>query len=154
MHNRFSTIIVLFGLLVFGPAMATNSSEYDIVINGARVIDPETGMDSVSNIAINGNIIAKIAADELIGKLEIDASGLVAAPGFIDLHVHGQDPYSEKIGVLDGRTSQLDLEAGAIPVSAYYEYKAGKSLTNYGASVGHAFARTLVLIWITRILPG
>ena len=33
----------------------------------------------------------------------------VAAPGFIDLHMHGQDPYSEKIGVLDGRTSQLDL---------------------------------------------
>lgn len=145
MKNSLSTFIVLFGLLVFGPAMAADCSEYDIVINGARVIDPETGLDSVSNIAITGNLIAKITPDDLVGKHEIDASGLIAAPGFIDLHVHGQDPYSEKLGVLDGRTSQLDLEAGAIPVSAYYEYKAGKSISNYGASVGHAFARTLVL---------
>jgi len=125
--------------------MATHASEYDIVIKGARVIDPETGLDQISNIAITGKEIAAVTPDDLSGKREIDARGLVAAPGFIDLHVHGQDPYSEKIGVLDGRTSQLDLEAGAIPVSAYYDYKAGKSITNYGTSVGHAFARTLVM---------
>ena len=120
-------------------------SIYDIVIVGARAVDPESGRDAVANIGINGNEIAVITDDSISGSIQIDGSGLVAGPGFIDLHAHGQDAYSERISVLDGRTSQLELEAGALPVSSYYEYKAGRSVANYGASVGHVSARVLVM---------
>ena len=119
--------------------------KYDIVISNARVIDPETGFDEVSNIGISGKEIKTITSEKISGKKEINANGLIAAPGFIDHHAHGQDPYSTKLGVLDGKTTQLDLEAGALPVSKFYDYKKGKGISNYGVSVGHAFARTVVL---------
>jgi hypothetical protein len=139
-------LIHVLGLTASEPGMgATAPPEYDIVFKGARVIDPETGLDSISNIAIKGKLIAAITPKDITGKTVFHAHGLIAAPGFIDLHAHGQDPYSEKLGVLDGKTSQLDLEAGALPVSSYYAYKNKKSISNYGASVGHAFARVLVM---------
>lgn len=139
----FTVIFISLSGCIHTPEKMAN--DFDIVINGARVIDPETGMDKISNIGIKGREISIITSDEISGRRTIDAHGLIAAPGFIDLHVHGQDPYSTKIGVLDGRTSQLDLEAGALPVADYYDYKAGKSISNYGTSVGHAFARVLVM---------
>ena len=134
-----------FGLFAGGCSQELKTENFDIVIRGARVIDPETGLDMISNIGIKGNEIAAITPEEISGSRVIDAQGLIAAPGFIDFHMHGQDPYSEKLGILDGRTSQLDLEGGSIPVSAYYEYKDGNSISNYGTSVGHAFARVLIL---------
>jgi len=41
------------------------------------------------------------------------------------------------VSIYDGRTTQLDLEAGALPVSSYYKAKKGISLSNYGVSVSH-----------------
>jgi hypothetical protein len=114
---------------------------YDLVITGARVIDPETMLDEVRNIGINGKEIAIVTRDEISGAKIINAAGLIAAPGFIDLHAHGQDPYSEKVAIFDGRTTQMDLEAGALPLADYFAYKEGVSLSNYGVSVSHAGAR-------------
>jgi N-acyl-D-aspartate/D-glutamate deacylase len=147
MKRHFYILVALssLGLLASGCSQDDKPADFDIVIQGARVVDPESGLDTVSNIAIKGNVIAAIMPEDISGRENIDAKGLIAAPGFIDLHVHGQDPYSEKLGVLDGKTSQLDLEAGALPVADYYEYKRNKSITNYGASVGHAFARVRVM---------
>ena len=104
-------------------------ADYDLVILSARVVDPETMLDQVRNIGITGTEIAVITADAITGREQIDASGLIAAPGFIDVHAHGQDPYSEKVSIFDGRTTQMDLEGGALPVPEYYEAKAGISLS-------------------------
>jgi hypothetical protein len=130
---------------VAGCTQEDAGSSYDTVIVGARVIDPESGMDAIANIGIIGGEIATITEEPIDGSNVLDASGLVAAPGFVDLHAHGQDAYSERIAILDGRTSQLELEAGALPVSKYYEYKEGRSIANYGASVSHVSARVLVM---------
>lgn len=121
------------------------AQDYDLVIRGARVVDPETMLDQVRNIGITGKQIAVVTPDAIRGKDVIDASGLIAAPGFIDLHAHGQDPYSEKVSIFDGRTTQMDLEGGALPVSEYLAAKAGVSLSNYGTSVGHSSARLLLM---------
>jgi hypothetical protein len=147
MKVRLSVITATLILAGTFTAAAQQSSPplHDIVITGARVVDPQSGTDRVANIGIDANEISTITTEAIRGDQQIDASGLIAAPGFIDLHVHGQDAYSERIGILDGRTSQLDLEAGALPVSSFYRYKAGKSIANYGASVGHTFARVLVM---------
>ncbi|MDR1047773.1 MAG: amidohydrolase family protein, partial [Treponema sp.] len=61
---------------------------YDMVIAGARVIDPETGTDEILNTGINGGSIAALSRNSLEGKREIDGGGLILAPGFIDLHTH------------------------------------------------------------------
>src|SRR5688572_30319940 len=68
--------------------------EYDLVLQGGRVIDPESGLDGVRNVGIQAGKIAAVSASPLKGRATIDASGLVVAPGFIDMHAHGQDPYS------------------------------------------------------------
>ena len=136
--------ILLTTALLAGGASAQQAS-YDMVITGARVIDPETMLDEVRNIGINGKEIAIVTRAAISGAEVIDATGLIAAPGFIDLHAHGQDRYSEKVSILDGRTTQMDLEGGALPVSRYYAAKNGLSLANYGVSVGHSAARLLML---------
>jgi len=63
---------------------------YDIVIENGRVIDPGTGTDVVANVGIsNGRICAVVVPEQkLDGEMVIDASGLVVAPGFIDIHTH------------------------------------------------------------------
>ena len=59
---------------------------YDVVIHNARVMDPETHRDETGlNIGIRGKTIRAITHGTLKGRLEIDAAGRVAAPGFIDI---------------------------------------------------------------------
>ena len=65
---------------------------YDILLQRGRVMDPESGVDAVRNIGINGKKIVVISTRPLRGTIEVEATGLVIAPGFIDLHSHGQTP--------------------------------------------------------------
>src|SRR5215471_15786427 len=66
-------------------ATSQAAGEYDVVYVGARAIDPEKGLD---DIRISGGKIVAISTERLQGRRTIDAHGLVAAPGFIDLHSH------------------------------------------------------------------
>lgn len=117
------------------------AQDYDIVILNGRVMDPETNFDTVANVGINNGYITKITSDTLDGARVIDATGHVVAPGFIDFHSHGQDPFTTKVSLRGGVTSPLELEVGASPVSEFYEAREGKSQANYGVSAGHAAAR-------------
>lgn len=123
----------------------------DLLITGGRVIDPETGLDGVRNVAVtDGTIVAVTAAsaDEPAPRARrtIDAAGLVLAPGFIDLHSHAQSITGHRLQALDGVTTALDLEAGALPVAASYAaaVEQGRPL-NFGFSAAWASARMQVL---------
>src|SRR5205807_6886151 len=59
---------------------------------------------------------------------------LVVAPGFIDLHSHGQDSVNYKFLAHDGVTTALELELGTYPVAPWYAKREGKSLINFGVS--------------------
>lgn len=114
---------------------------YDVVIFNGRVMDPESGLDAVRNVGIQGGKVTAISTDLLSGKSVIDAAGLVVSPGFIDLHCHGQDAENYRIKAMDGVTTALEMEVGVWPVRAWYAARQGKALINYGASVGHIPAR-------------
>lgn len=118
---------------------------YDIVIRGGRVIDPESRLDAVRNVGLRGGRIAAISRGPLRGKQVIDARGLVVAPGFIDLHAHGQDDENYRLFALDGVTTALELEAGTENVAAFYAEREGKALINFGASASHIKARMSVM---------
>jgi N-acyl-D-aspartate/D-glutamate deacylase len=75
----------------------------------------------------------------------IDAAGHVVAPGFIDLHEHGQQEESYSMMVRDGVTSALELEVGTADVAPWYAAREAGQLVNYGVSVGHIQARMKVL---------
>ena len=63
------------------------------IIKNGRVIDPASGTDRTADVLIAGGRIAGVAPDLSAPGAEIfDASGLVVAPGFIDMHVHLREP--------------------------------------------------------------
>ncbi|WP_204115710.1 amidohydrolase family protein [Shimia biformata] len=125
--------------------IAASAQDFDVVILNGRVMDPETGFDQIANVGINNGFITRITADAIEGKRAIDATGHVVAPGFIDGHSHAQDPFGHRLYLRDGVTTAMDLELGAYPISDYYEFWEGKAQINYGASVGHPWARMSVL---------
>src|ERR1044072_2974329 len=64
-----------------------------IVIKNGRGIDPASGTDRVADVLIVDGRIAGVAPNLSSPKAEVyDASGMVVAPGFIDMHVHLRDP--------------------------------------------------------------
>jgi len=131
-------------------AYAQRSEVYDLVIEGGRVIDPDTGLDAVRNVGIRSDRIAEITDEPLQGREVIDASGLVVAPGFIDLHAHGQTNEANEYQVHDGVTTALDLESGRQFLSSWLESRTGRALINFGASVRHAWVRTMVMGRLAR----
>ena len=127
------------------PRSAADQGAFDVVISGGRVMDPESGLDAERNVGIRDGKIVEISEKPLQGKQSIDAQGLVVAPGFIDLHQHGQEPRNYEFQAHDGVTTSLELEAGTADVSAWYAQRAGKSLINFGVSAGHIPVRMRVM---------
>ena len=121
------------------------AQDYDIVILGGRVMDPETGMDAIKNVGISGDRIVEISDEQLIGKQSIDASGLVVAPGFIDLHVHGMTNAAHAYQARDGVTTALELEGGRPFLKDWLDSKKGNTIVNYGATVPHSVLRALAM---------
>lgn len=119
---------------------------YDITIHGGRVIDPETGFDAVADLAISGDRIAAIAPDLPPGRRSYDATGRIVAPGFIDIHAHGQSIAADRMQAFDGVTTALELEIGALPVGAWYDHQATqRRVLNYGTAAAWIFARKTVI---------
>lgn len=135
---------ILWGLAPLFCGSLLFAQQYDIVIAGGRVIDPESKTDAVRNVGIQNGRITKISEAPLQGRRAIDAAGLVVAPGFIDLHQHGQDLPSERVKAFDGVTTALEMEIGAPDVAEFLRSKEGHSLIHYGTTASHLAARALV----------
>ena len=88
---------------------------YDVVLRGGRVIDPESGLDAVRDVAIAGDRVAAVGTGLPPGRQEADVAGQVVTAGFVDLHSHAHDLGSARLQVADGVTTALELEAGATP---------------------------------------
>ncbi len=129
--------------LVFLGTLAA-AQQYDIVIEGGRVMDPETNLDAIRNVGIRGGKIARISSKTMAGKRVVHAAGLVVAPGFIDLHQHGQDLASERVKAFDGVTTALEMEIGAPDVAQFLKSTDGHSLIHYGTTASHLAARALI----------
>ena len=117
----------------------------ELVVAGGRVIDPQSGLDDVRHLGIRDGTVVAVSETPLTGTTVVDAEGLVVAPGFIDLHAHGQDPTSSRYQAMDGVTTALELEIGAFPIDRWYARRGGASLINYGASASHQAARIRAL---------
>src|SRR5258707_5853007 len=136
---------LIFSLLFLAlTTTIVSAQQFDLVLEGGRVLDPETGVDAVRNVGIGDGKIVRISSEALSGRRVIRASGLVVAPGFIDLHQHGQDLASQRVKALDGVTTALELEIGAPDVAQFLKAKEGHSLIHYGTAASHVAARALV----------
>jgi N-acyl-D-aspartate/D-glutamate deacylase len=145
-HTMRRRLIAFLATAFLGPSLVhAQARAHDIVIRNGRVIDPESGLDAVRSLGIRGGKIAAVSRGTLQGREVIDARGLVVAPGFIDLHVHGQNDENYRVYAMDGVTTALELEVGVGDVPDFYSSHDGKALINYGASAGHIRARMAVM---------
>ena len=119
----------------------------DLVVAGGRVIDPESGLDAIRTVGVAAGRIVAITeeASPSTARETIDARGLVVAPGFIDLHTHGHDSVNYEFQARDGVTTTLELEIGTYPVAPWYAAREGRTLINFGTTVGHVGARRALL---------
>ena len=108
----------------------------DLIITNGRVIDPERYLDDVRNIGIRDGRIVTVTRDKLSGEQNVDAQGLIVAPGFIDCHSHGQNNLADRVHAFDGVTTVLELEAGILPVGRWYDIQAkNRRVLNYGLTL-------------------
>ena len=149
-------------LLLFVVALASScrlggvgpTRPYDLVIRGGRVMDPESGLDAVRHLGIAEGKIAAVSPEPLAGYAVLDAGGQVVAPGFIDLHAHGQDDENYRLRAADGVTTALELEVGTGDVERFYGERSGRTVINYGASIGHLPVRMAVMGEPPTFLPA
>jgi len=145
-------ILLIISALML-PALPNSQAAYDLVILNGRVIDPESKTDAIRNLGISNGVIRAITSTKLQGRTVIDARGLVVAPGFIDLHQHGQDEENYRFKAMDGVTTALELEVGTGDIDAWYAQREQKSLINYGVSAGHLAARMAAMHEPIKFLP-
>ena len=90
------------------PAPATT-----LIVRGARLLDPRTGLDSTRDLVVRNGEIAELAepgsAPEIDGAEVVDGSGLLGVPAFVDPHVHFRVP---------GQEHKEDLETGTRSAAA------------------------------------
>jgi N-acyl-D-aspartate/D-glutamate deacylase len=146
-------ILLLMAFLPIAMASVLSARQYDLVILNGHVMDPESGLDATRHIGITGGKIRAVSAKPLTGKQTIDAKGLVVAPGFIDIHSHGQDDENYRFKARDGVTTALEMEVGAWPIDAWYKSREGKALVNFGATAGHIPAQMAVMKDTGTFLP-
>jgi N-acyl-D-aspartate/D-glutamate deacylase len=147
-----AAIFLLGSMAVAAPMCAQDN--YDVVIINGRVMDPESGLDAVRNVGILAGKVRAISTGPLVGKVKIDAKNLVVAPGFIDLHQHGQDAQNDKVKAADGVTTSLELEVGVADVDSWYAAREKNALINFGASIGHIPVRMAVMHDPGSFLPS
>ena len=154
MLKHMIVCLLLVGLAV--PLLSTSvaNQAYDVVILNGRVIDPESRLDAVRNIGISGGTIRAVTTARLNGRIAIDAKGLVVSPGFIDLHQHGQNEENYRFKAMDGVTTALELEVGTGDIDRWYAERDGKTLINFGVSIGHLAARMAAMRDPVEFLPS
>jgi dihydroorotase len=118
--------------------MADRQPPYDLVLTGARVCDPASGLDRLCDLAVQGDRIAALGPDLAShAKERIDLAGRIVTPGWVDLHVHvfewmttfGLPP--DDAGVHSGVTTAVDQGgSGAWTIPAFKHYIAERAQTD------------------------
>ncbi|MDH2412903.1 amidohydrolase family protein [Nocardioides sp. CER19] len=122
-----------------------------LILRGGRVVDPRSGTEQVGDVAVEGGRVVAVGPSLAHpGATEVDVSGLVVGPGFVDLHSHVHSIAGQRLQALDGVTATLDLEAGLMPVEKAYARAAadGRPL-HYGFSASWGDARAAVHLGVT-----
>lgn len=97
------------------------AQQYDLLIKNGRVIDPKNNIDAKMDVAISDGKVAKVARDIPVvqSKKNIDATGLIVAPGLIDIHTHvfvGSKPDTFADGINSVSADDFSFKSGVTTV--------------------------------------
>jgi N-acyl-D-aspartate/D-glutamate deacylase len=142
-------------IAVAGAAPAeTSDHTFELVLSGGRVIDPESGFDGTADVGIDGPTITAISTDApLRGVRNLDVSGRVVSPGFVDNMSYEPNPYGIWFKIADGVTTALGLHginAEAEPFFDTYGSDAQRPPCHYGGGFDQPHMRTLLGIGTTE----
>ena len=140
MLNRALIFIVLLFLALLGQRPAGQGQfRYDLLIAGGQVVDGTGAPARRADVAIKSGRIAEIGTiAKLYAREVIDASGLVVAPGFIDVHTHADDLIDHPRAENFVRMGVTTIVAGNCGSSALDVGKALTAIEQAGASVNFA----------------
>jgi N-acyl-D-amino-acid deacylase len=128
---------MLMTLLAITDGLTATAPEYDIVIRKGRVADGTGNPAFFADVAVRDSKVAAIGHIAGKGRQEIDASGLIVAPGFIDVHTHADEiaemPLAENF-VRMGVTTVVagNCGASALDIAGFYR---GVESTNVAVNV-------------------
>ncbi len=144
-------ISILMCLLSVGGATAQpgKTAAHDVVIRNGRVMDPETGLDAAGlNVGVRGRTIVAISRYPMRGRVEIDATGRVVAPGFIDILSYNPNGYGVWYKIADGVTTNLSMhgaEGTQGDMAAWYRtHEKQRPPVHFGGAFHYEAARTRV----------
>lgn len=140
------TILAIFLLLAF--PLFSRADNFDVIIRHGLIVDGTGNPGYHADVAVKDGRIAAIGKISGAAKEEIDAAGLVIAPGFIDVHTHADDvadfPLAEnflRMGVTSivvGNCGSSDLDIGKL----FQKIEATKVSLNVATLIGHNTVRS------------
>jgi N-acyl-D-amino-acid deacylase len=146
-HSFQSTIAIMLRVFLLLFALAAHAADFDLIIENAQIADGTGAPLKNGRIAIKGGRIAALGAFAGTAADTLDASGLVAAPGFIDVHTHSEDicriPVAENF-LRMGVTTIITGNCGnsRTDVAAFFrEIEAARPALNVGTLIGHGSVR-------------
>jgi N-acyl-D-aspartate/D-glutamate deacylase len=118
-------------------------ADLDVAIINGRVIDPETGLDETGyNVGVRGRMIIAVTRRKLTARKVIDATGLVVAPGFIDVLSYDPNGYGVWFKIADGVTTNLAMHGGAVRPGRWLDkFEKARPPVHFGAAFFYNSAR-------------
>lgn len=137
-------------VLLLAPLQAQQS--FDVVLRGGRVVDGTGAPARVADVGIRGGKIAAVGDLASASATEtLDVTGLVVAPGFIDVHTHADDIAKHPGAANFARMGVTTIVAGNCGSSAldlaqaFDEIRAARIAVNYASLIGHNTVRAAVM---------
>jgi len=147
--RTFTTSLILAAALL---TTGTAQQSFDVLIRGGRVVDGTGAPARRADVGINGGTIAAVGVlTAATGRTEIDATGQIVAPGFIDVHTHAdeiaQHPLAEHF-VRMGVTTVIAGNCGGSAddvAAAFAAIEKTRVAVNYATLFGHNTVRRAVM---------
>lgn len=118
---------------------------FDLVIENGRLMDPESGFDTLASLGVSGTRVAAIAAGSgqlLQGATRIDATGRVVSPGFIDILSYSPNNYGEWYKIADGVTTNLGMHGLDDRAADWFAaHRNGSAPLHFGGAYDNATVR-------------
>ena len=115
---------------------------FDLVIRNGRVVDPASGFDGLVDVGIDGSRITALSPVALTGREMIEASGLVVAPGFVDILSYEPNSFGAWLKIADGVTTNLAMHGVSSGAEFFFNEYEGVSPVHFGGAFNHHFMRS------------
>jgi len=138
----------VFAILI---PLCAHAQAYDLILRGGRVVDGTGNPAYFADVAIEGGRIVSMGKVRGEAKAELDASGLIVAPGFIDVHTHAEDidelPLAENFIRMGVTTLVLgNCGTSVLNVEDFFRRLEGTNVSvNVSTLVGHGSIRGKVM---------